>query len=273
MFYAGAGRACLDGFEQVPDGDELAILAVPIDLLVSGSLRLAELGFRRLLIEKPVSLESARIFELAAKLDAQGVQAACAYNRAVYPSVIEVAARAASEGGITSCTYVFTEMVKPDWPQRFSATELARWGIANSLHVMSLAHALIGWPQTWHAERSGAIDWHPTGAIFVGAGNSTAGVPFSYHADWTAKGRWVVEVHTRAASYRLCPLEKVLRRATATGDWEAVEVAAFAPDIKSGIVEEVAAMLGSMPELMALLPTLQQTAALTAFGEQVFGYD
>ena len=263
----------LEGFAHHAGDNELAILAVPIELLVPGSLRLAELGFRRLLIEKPVSLESATIFELATTLERKGVVAACAYNRAVYPSVIEVAAQAAREGGITSCTYVFTEMIKPDWPERFPASELARWGIANSLHVMSLAHALIGWPQSWHAERSGAIDWHPTGAIFVGAGRSTGGVPFSYHADWTAKGRWVVEVHTRVASYRLCPLEQVLRRATATGEWERVDVPAFAPDVKAGITEEVAAMLGSAPELLTRLPTLRQTAELTAYGEQVFGYE
>lgn len=262
----------IDALDCRPEGDELAIVAVPIDLLISASEKLAALGFRNLLVEKPVSLESAPIRALAEAFDRLGVRAACAYNRAVYPSVLEVKARAAEEGGITSCTYVFTEMIKPDWPDRFPASELARWGVANSLHVMSLAHAMIGWPKTWHAARSGAISWHPSGAVFVGAGQTVTGIPFSYHADWSAKGRWVVEVHTAVSSYRLCPLEKVLRRVTATGEWEPVEITAFASDVKAGIVEEVAAMLGPVPELRSLLPTLSETAELTAYGEDVFGY-
>lgn len=262
----------LEGFREQAAADEVAILAIPIDLLVPGALQLADQGFRSLLIEKPIALDAATIGELAATLDARHVRAMCAYNRGVYPSVIEVRARAEREGGITSCTYVFTEMIKPDWPQRFSATELARWGVANSLHVMSLAHSLIGWPAEVSSVRTGAIDWHPTGAVFAGGGLSQRGIPFSYHADWLAKGRWVVEVHTRESSYRLAPLEKVLRRVTATGEWEPVEVAAFDPAIKAGIVEEVAIMLGALPELASLLPDVRQTAELTAYGEQVFGY-
>lgn len=255
-----------------PAGDDLGILAVPIDLLAPAAMRLAELGFRRILVEKPVALESRRILALAEEFETRGITSACAYNRAVYPSLHEIKARAAREGGITSCTYTFTEMIKPDWPQRFSAAELARWGIANSLHVFSMAHTLIGWPACWQGHRTGAIPWHPTGAVFVGSGVSDQGIPFSYHADWGSTGRWSVEVHTPVSSYRLCPLERAFQRTTATSDWEPLEVAVFASNVKAGIVEEVAAMLGRVQDLSAMLPTLRQTAALTSFVEGVFGY-
>lgn len=255
-----------------PKPDELGILATPTASLRAAAERMASLGFRRLLIEKPVSLWSGDIDRLAQQLDAEGVDAVCAYNRVAYPSFHEVRAAAAREGGITSCTYTVTERIKPDWPQRFPAEELARWGIANSLHVVSMAHGLIGLPATWSAQRAGALPWHPTGAVFVGSGVSQRGIPFAYHADWGSTGRWSVEVHTRVASYRLCPLEEVFRKATTTADWQAVPVTTFAPQVKAGIVEQVAAMLSEDVRAALPLVSLREAAALTRFGEGVFGY-
>jgi predicted dehydrogenase len=252
--------------------EELAIVATPTDTLVEVSRELLRRGFRRLLIEKPVSLWSSRIAQLAAEAEAVGATAACAYNRAAYPSTLELSARAAAEGGITSCAYTFTEMIKADWTTRFPAEELARWGIANSLHVLTQAHALIGAPAEWTGHRAGGLDWHPSGSVFVGTGVSTAGVPFTWHADWTSKGRWSVEAYTRAASYRLCPLEQLSRKSSALGDWEPVPSPAFAADIKAGIVEEVAAMLSPEIRQMVALPSLAEAAALTRFAEQILGY-
>lgn len=263
------------GFERLechPLPDEFGIVATPAALLVAAAERLASLGFRRLLIEKPVSLWSTEIERLAETLERQGVQAVCAYNRVAYPSFHEVRARVAKEGGITSCTYTFTEIIKPDWPERFPPEELARWGIANSLHVIGMAHGLIGLPPSWSGYRSGALPWHPTGAVFVGSGISEGGVPFSYHADWGSTGRWSVEVHTAVSSYRLCPLEQVYRRTTALGDWENVPVATFAPDVKTGFVEQVAYNLGRPMNLPKMSPSLLETTALTRYGEKIFGY-
>lgn len=262
------------GFEalsaQAAHGDELAIIATPVDCLVPAAMRLAGLGFRSFLIEKPVALSTRHITDLAEDFAARGVSARVAYNRAAYPSLCEVRARAEREGGITSCTYQLTEMVKADWPARFPAAELARWGVANTLHVISMAHALIGRPAQRATYRAGVIDWHPAGAVFVGSGLSTRGIPFSYHGDWSAHGRWGVEVHTRLASYRLVPLETVQRRATATGDWTSVPVTTFAPDVKAGVAESVASILAA--DLAVRLPSLEDAAELTAYAEEVFNY-
>ena len=262
----------VERLECRPQPDELGIIATPTAHLIAAAKHLASLGFRRLLIEKPVSLWSEEITRLAEELERQGVEACCAYNRVAYPSFHEIKARAAREGGITSCTYTFTEMIRPDWPQKFPAEELARWGIANSLHVMSMAHGLIGWSSTWSGHRSGSLPWHPAGSVFVGSGMSDRGIPFAYHADWGSTGRWSVEAHTAASSYRLCPLEKVFQRVSATSDWVEVPVTAAAPEVKAGIAEEVAAML--KPERRGLVPlvSLREAAALTAYGEALFGY-
>lgn len=262
----------IERLECRPRPDELGIVATPTALSVGAVERLAALGFRRLLVEKPIALWSAEIEGLAGSLERQGVDAVSAYNRVAYPSFHEVRARAWHEGGITSCIYTFTEMIKPDWPRRFPAEELARLGVANSLHVMSMAHGLIGWPARWDGYRSGSLPWHPTGAVFVGSGVSDRGIAFAYHADWGSTGRWSVEVHTARSSYRLCPLETVGRRTSATGGWEDIPLAMFAPDVKAGFVEQVAGMLDG--EIRRLLPlvSLRDAATLTKFGENIFRY-
>lgn len=262
----------VERLEWRPQSDEVGIIATPTALLVPAAERLASLGFRKLLIEKPVSLWAGEIEQLADRLERDGVEAVCAYNRVAYPSLLNIKAAAAREGGITSCAYTLTEMIKPDWPQRFPAEELARWGIANSLHVMSMAHGLIGWPLRWSAHRSGALPWHPAGAVFVGSGVSERDIPFAYHADWGSTGRWSVEVHTPVSSYRLCPLEKVFQRVSPTAEWVEVPVTAFAPQLKVGIVEQVAAMLREGIRGMLPLVSLREAASLTRYGEAVFGY-
>ena len=263
------------GFERLgwqPERDELGIIATPTAALADASQQLASLGFRHLLIEKPVCLRSRAIRQLAETLEQRRVEAVCAYNRVAYPSFQELRARVESVGGVTSCTYTFTELIKPDWPEIFSAEELARWGVANSLHVIGMAHGLIGAPGAWRGHHSGALPWHPNGAVFVGSGVSDQHIPFSYHADWGSTGRWSVEVHTSQSSYRLCPLEKLFRRASAMAEWEELPVAAFAPDLKAGIGEQVAAMLS--PDIRQLLPlvSLGEAVALTEYAEAVFGY-
>lgn len=252
--------------------DELAIVATPTAHLVAAAEHLAACGYRRILIEKPVSLWSGEIERLAEALERQGIEAICAYNRVAYPSFHEVNARVIREGGITSCTYTFTEMIKPDWPERFPAEELARWGITNSLHVISMAHGFIGMPAEWSGHRSRALPWHPTGAVFVGSGISDRGIHFSYHADWGSTGRWSVEVHTAISSYRLCPMEKLFRRTLATSEWKEESLATFNPDVKAGFVEQTAAILSRDIRRRLPLISLRQASALTRYGEGVFGY-
>ena len=265
------------GFDKlnfVPEPGELGIIGTPCSSLIPAAQHLIGLGFRKLLIEKPVAWQSAEVERFAAFCVRTQVDAAVAYNRVAYPAVLELLARGAAEGGFTSCRYTFTEMVKPDWPRRFRADDLARWGFANSLHVLSLAHCAIGMPgpsSHYHAGQ-GRFAWHEGSNVLTGAGVSERGIPFSYHADWGAADRWSVELHTAAASYRLCPLEELRRKTASLAEWEKVPLDVFDPGLKVGFAEELAVML--KPDLRELVPmyTLSQTAALARFGEAVFGY-
>lgn len=252
---------------------ELAIIATSTEHLISAAKHLRELGFKRFLIEKPLALASSTIQQFQNDFEKDGVEVICGYNRVAYPSFLEAKKMADEEGGITSCYYTMTEIVSPTWEERFPKEELARWGIANSLHVASMAHGLIGLPREWTGYQSGqAISWHPSGSVFVGSGISEKGIPFSYHADWTSKGRWSVEVHSQKASYLLCPLEKLFRRTFFKEPWTEVPIHALSEKVKVGIVEEVAAML--KPELRSKISlySLEETLKLTQFGERIFGY-
>ena len=258
--------------ECVPTLGELAIVATPIAELIPAAKHLADLGFKKILIEKPASLWSKEIIELEKYLTLKGVGAYCAYNRVTYPSLVETRFRAAEEGGITSCVYSFTEIIGEDWEQHYSADELSRWGVANSLHPISMAHALIGLPMTWSGHRSGGLSWHPSGSVFVGSGVTEDDVPFGYQADWGSKGRWSVEINTSKASYRLCPLEKLYAKTSSLSNWEEIPVAVYDPEVKVGFAEQLAAILDSEIGRMVPLMDLTQTARLTAFGEDIFGY-
>jgi predicted dehydrogenase len=263
------------GFELLnvaAEPTELAVVATPTDSLIRATDKLVSLGFRHLLVEKPIALDSGSIDRLKERMALADVDARCAHNRLSYPSFVEVASRSAEEGGITSCSYAFTEMVKPDWPDRFPAEELEHWGIANSLHVIGMAHGLIGLPAHWQGFRQGKVKWHPAGEVFVGAGVSQNGIPFSYHADWGSKSRWAIEVHTRHTSYRLCPIEKAFYKTQATADWSEIPLTTVTSDVKAGIVEQVAAMLDPAIADIVHIPTLNATADLTRFAEELFGY-
>ncbi len=263
------------GYQELqvrPAQEEVGVLAIPIADLCPASQKLADMGYRRLLIEKPVSLWSREIVRLDQILAQYDLDAAVAYNRVSYPSFLEAKYRTAREGGITSCMYTFTEFIHKIDLKRYSQDELARWGIANSLHVVSMAHALVGLPEAWSGYRSGSLAWHPSGAVFVGSGLSQKGVPFAYQADWGSTGRWSLELHTQISSYRFCPLEQLSRRLSATSRWEEVPVTAFDPQVKTGFVEEVAAMLNERIRFFIPLISLSEAVALTRYGEKLFGY-
>ncbi len=268
-------RLTAGGYEKLTEDSvegAAAIVAVPTDHLAGAVERLLRLGCKRILCEKPVSVFSDEIENLRRLSEENGADVYCAFNRVAYPSFIEARARIFEAGGATSSVYTFTELSSQLDLSQHSENEKRRWGIANSLHVISMAHALIGVPQSWNFRRSGGLTWHPSGSVFVGSGVTETGTPFSYHADWGSAGRWSVEFYTQSVAVRLCPLEKLHMKATSLGEWSEVNVAVFASDLKPGIAEETAALLHR--EVFDAIPLfdLNWTAHLVRFAEDIFGY-
>lgn len=252
---------------------DLVIVATPVHELKPAAMRAVECGNKNILVEKPASLYSGELFEWAKQVDDRNARIRVAYNRLVYPNLWRLKEIVQSEGGITSCRYTFTELVHTIHFNNNQDDVYERWGIANSLHVISMAHYLIGLPKEMQTYRLGKLKWHPCGDRFVGTGITKNNIPFSYHADWSSAGRWGIEIMTLQNAYRLIPLEKLYRCKKGTFEWKPVEAWAAFPDVKQGIVEEVAIMLEPELEKTVPLVVIEKAAEYTELAEEILGYD
>ena len=251
---------------------DLVIVATPVHELKPAAMRAVECGNKNILVEKPGSLYSSELFEWAKQSDDRNARIRIAYNRLVYPNLCKLKELVQSEGGITSCRYTFTELIHTINFNNNKPNVYERWGIANSLHVISMAHDLIGQPKEMQTYQFGKLKWHPSGDRFVGAGVTHENIPFSYHADWSSAGRWGIEILTPQNAYRLIPLEQLYRCKKGTFNWELVETTAAFPDVKQGIAEEVVIMLSPILEKIIPLVTLAKAAEYTKLAEEVLGY-
>jgi hypothetical protein len=90
--------------------------------------------------------------------------------------------------------------------------------------VADLAFALGGMPEEITCFTSGKLTWHPSSAVFSGAGISKKGALFNYGADWESAGRWSVEVLTNKNRYVLRPMEALQVQKRGTVKLEPVEL-------------------------------------------------
>lgn len=183
---------------------DCAIVAVNVEQLLDVAARLASMGVKRILVEKPGFAAPEQARQLA-DLDAEVF---VAYNRRFYASVLAAEKIIAADGGLLSFNFEFTE-----WSRSVCSIERPRevfenWFYANSTHVVDLAFFIGGNPVELSAYSAGKLDWHSP-AIFTGAGRTDRGALFSYCANWQAPGRWGVELLTAAHRLYLRPMESL----------------------------------------------------------------
>ncbi|MBL4719896.1 MAG: Gfo/Idh/MocA family oxidoreductase [Alphaproteobacteria bacterium] len=183
------------------------IIAVPPETLMVYLAFLSDQKASRILVEKPVALSSKVLGEFLEKFPKS--PARVALNRLYYPSVDMVRHHLIEDGGATSCLFSFCEWVHRIPPDLFGAETMARLGIANSIHIIATVFDVIGMPKTMSREVAGQgeVDWHPSGAVYVGSGLSTTNVPFAYYSDWLSAGRWSMTFRSRRGAYILEPIE------------------------------------------------------------------
>jgi predicted dehydrogenase len=249
---------------------DLVVIATQVNLLAPAAQIALESGQSNVLIEKPVSVDSEKIMSLARQAGSRKVRVG--YNRLMYSNFHRLKELINEEGGATSCKYTFTE-----WPHTFDFKKyhpdtFKFAGITDCLHPISMAHELIGMPKQISCHRSGRLDWHPSGSIFVGSGTTESGAQFSYHADWGSAGRWSIEVMTRQNAYRLMPLEDLYVCHKASVNWEKVPFKTAHPDLKQGIAEEIAAMLDESDHDKPDLMNLEKAASYVKLAKEIFGY-
>lgn len=194
---------------QLDEIPSTAIVAVSLESLAEVTIELIRRGVERILVEKPAGLTPEEIDRVAQVANHYEAKVFVAYNRRFYASVMYLAHAIELDGGVASFHFEFTEwshvVVRLDKPKNV----LANWFYANSTHVLDLAFYLGGKPSAIATFKAGALEWHPDGSIFSGAGVTERGALFSYHSNWESVGRWGVEILTRKRKYILRPLEKV----------------------------------------------------------------
>ncbi len=261
------------GFEKkinLIEKKDLTIIATPINLLVKAATLAIKSGQENILIEKPGSLFKTDLIILEKLIKKQKVR--IAYNRLFYPNFQKLKILSKIDGGITSCKFDFTEWVHTIPFGKYKKDVYRRWGISNSLHVISMAMELIGMPKKITTSQHGNLKWHPTGSIFVGNGISEKNIPFSYHANWEGGGRWGIEVVTKKNVYRLSPLEKLFVLKKGTTEWKEIQIKNIFPKIKMGLVEEIVIMLDDALEKQLKMVTIKRAIEYNKLAEKIFAY-
>lgn len=205
-------RGGLSAFlSSCPEKPSAAIIAVGIEALTDTCIELIAYGVKNILQEKPgigwIS-EIDRLEEAIRKTDAKVV---LAYNRRFYSSVLAAEKIIEEDGGVSSFNFEFTEWSHTIAPLPKTQVEHNTWFMGNSSHVIDTAFFLGGQPEQLCTFRAGEnkLEWHPSGAIYAGAGISEKGALFSYQANWLAPGRWVIEILTTKHRLYFKPMESL----------------------------------------------------------------
>lgn len=252
------------------------IIATPVETLAPIALQVMKAGVRHILLEKPAALTLAEGRQLMAEAEMCHATVCVGYNRRFYSSV-RVALSMIKETGerIESVLFEFNEVIaNANGPVGYAGEVQQRWLLANSLHVIDTALFPVGHPDIKRSQflSVGSLAWHSSGKIFAGAGQTEFGVPFAYHANWGAPGRWGFEWMTPSVRYVFRPLERlsVMRK----GSFTLEEVATddeIDTRFKPGVFFQNRAFLSGDEDVG--LVSLAASLSLLSLGGRIAGYD
>ncbi len=198
-----------DWLERTDRIPSRAIVAVTEDRLGMAARLFAEAGVHSILLEKPGGASLSDIRKTAEIAAETGTDIRIGYNRRFYASVEKAKEIINQDGGVISFSFEFTEWSHLVATLNKPGQVLAEWFLHNSSHVIDLAFHLGGVPTEFCSYCSGGTDWHPSGSVYTGSGITEKGALFSYHANWTAPGRWGVELTTARHRLIFRPLEQL----------------------------------------------------------------
>jgi predicted dehydrogenase len=232
---------------ELSDVPEYAIVAVSVEELSAVAVRLMRRGVRHLLLEKPAGLDQAEIELVADTARETGTRVVVGYNRRFYASVLAAQGMIENDGGVKSFNFEFTE-----WPHlipdQIGREVKKNWFLANSSHVVDMAFFLGGDPAKMNCFVAGTTEWHPPAAVFSGAGLTENGALFSYQANWSAPGRWGVEVLTDRRRLVFRPLEELRVQVPQSVSVDTVEIDdALDIQFKPGLLRQTEEFLKRTP--------------------------
>jgi len=165
------------------------------------------------LFEKPGFLSSRELGEFVLQHSEMRARAYVAFNRIYFPSV-RMAKEIVSQHELVAIQSDMTEWVSNLDTNSFPLTVLKRWGIANSIHMLStMLYLFPDLELDRRYRRPGSrYEWHPSGDAFSGACTVGArNVPLQDHASWVGAGRFSLGLVFREFSLRLSPLHHLVR--------------------------------------------------------------
>ncbi len=251
---------------------DFAINAVSVDQLKASSLQLIEFGIKRLLVEKPGDLTTSGLIEIKTQADLQNAKVYIAYNRRFYTSVIKMLHEIEIDKGAISVHFEFTEWIHTISPEMYCKDSLEKWIISNSSHVIDTAFFITGLPKVLNVNVQGEneIPWHPSGSVFTGSGIGSKNIPFTYHSNWKAPGRWSVEVLTKNRRFYLKPMEKLYCQLKGSVEIKELQIAdQLDQDFKAGLFLQTEAFLKSD---FAKLNSLEDQIETNPFYDKIGSY-
>jgi predicted dehydrogenase len=258
-FYEKTGRAVQSGGVKLALQNKSipkwAIVATGVEQLAETTKELIDAGVKHILLEKPggfyEDLESLSILANSA-----GSQVFVAYNRRYYAATAKAKEFIVEDGGVTSFNFEFTEWAHTITPLEKGKGVKEQWLLGNSSHVIDLAFYLGGKPKEMCSFVSGALNWHPSGSIFSGAGRSENGALFSYQANWAAPGRWSVEILTSRHRLIFRPMEKLQIQRIGSVSIEEVNIDySIDNEFKPGLYLQVEAFLNQKGNILPDIKT------------------
>lgn len=185
-----------------------AIITTGIDELATATRQIIEFGINNILVEKPLSFSKQELIGLKDLARLKKARIVIGYNRRFYSSTETAKRMIEEDGGVSSFSFQFTEWSRVIEGTKKSDRIKQNWFLANSSHLVDMAFYLGGKPSVMHSHQSGELYWHKP-AKFSGSGLVHNSIPFSYVADWTAPGRWRIEICTTKRKLLFSPLEKL----------------------------------------------------------------
>ena len=269
-FHVEVRTGGLDQYLSCASAPFAAILAVPVEYLASTTQSLAHAGTKRILVEKPGSLNTDELRGLMLATSDTRTQVWIAYNRRFLQSTLVARDLVKEDGGVTSFSFEFSEWVDKVVEAPASPHVKETWVVANSSHVIDLAFYLGGAPTELASWTRGSLSWHRTGDRFAGAGLTDSGALFSYRSDWLSPGRWRVEIGTRNRRILLSPLETLQQMVHGSLEFEAVRIDDDVDrNFKPGLFHQTSAFLQGPSDDLC---TLEQQLERMHMYEQIAGY-
>jgi predicted dehydrogenase len=232
--YSGGVESYLNK-NQLP---KYAIVAVNEHQLCNVTLTLLKYGVKNILIEKPAGLSLTELNKIKSNMS-DDCRVYVGYNRRFYRSVEECRKFIEINEEPISVKFEFTEWVHDIDFHHYTKSELERFFLCNSSHVVDLVFHLFGTPKKLNSHTDGKLDWH-TPSIFIGSGVTTKDVSFSYNTNWSSSGRWGIEILFSGFKLILRPLEKLYIQYVGSLQPEEVELDGnLDTDYKPGLHEEI----------------------------------